>query len=408
MKLLFVHQNFPGQFRHLAAEMAKDQANQVVALTMSDFKGIDRVRVVRYQLTRGTTKDIHPWVAETETKVIRGEAAFRAALGLREEGFSPDVIVAHPGWGESLFLKEVWPAAKLLIYCEFYYSTQGADIGFDPEFPIGNEQEACRVRMKNANNLLHFQIADAGISPTHWQKSTFPEPFRSKIDVVHDGIDTNKVKPNPNVRAQIGKRLVTRKDEIITFVNRNLEPYRGYHIFMRCLPKLLKERPNATVLIVGGDDVSYGAKAPTGETWKSLFFNEVKAQIDTSRVHFLGKVGYEQFLALLQLSTVHVYLTYPFVLSWSLLEAMSCECAIVASDTQPLQEVITHGETGLLTPFFDTDALSDRVIELLRNRNKRAQLGRQARRFVIKNYDLKTVALPRLMEIVNSRARAAP
>jgi glycosyltransferase involved in cell wall biosynthesis len=408
MKLLFVHQNFPGQFKHLAAEMAKDQTNQVVALTMSDSRGIEAVRVVPYQLSRGTSKDIHPWVAETETKVIRGEAAFRAALGLRAEGFSPDVIVAHPGWGESLFLKEVWPAAKLLIYCEFYYATQGADIGFDPEFPVGNEQEACRVRMKNANNLLHFQIADAGISPTHWQKSTFPEPFRSKIDVVHDGIDTSKVKPNPKVRAQIGKRLVTRKDEIITFVNRNLEPYRGYHVFMRCLPKLLKERPNAMVLIVGGDDVSYGAKAPTGETWKSLFFNEVKGQIDTSRVHFLGKVGYEQFLALLQLSTVHVYLTYPFVLSWSLLEAMSCECAIVASDTQPLQEVITDGETGLLTPFFDTDALSDRIIELLRNRTKRAQLGRQARQFVIKHYDLQTVALPRLMAIVNSQFYAAP
>lgn len=400
MKILFVHQNFPGQFKHWAALVANDANNEVVALTLNDFSGMPGVKVIHYKLARGSTPGIHPWVAETETKVIRGEAAMRAAQVLQQQGFTPDLIIAHPGWGESLFLKDVWPNAKLLIYCEFFYLNDGADTGFDPEFATPEEVDLCRVRMKNVNNLLHFQMADAGLSPTHWQKSTFPEPFRAKIDVVHDGIDTVKARANPKVKAQIGKRILTPKDEIITFVNRNLEPYRGYHIFMRALPKILKSRPNAVVLIVGDDGVSYGAKAPSGSRWKDIFFNEVKEQIDTSRVHFLGKVAYDQFIALLQLSTVHVYLTYPFVLSWSLLEAMSCECAVVASDTMPLQEVIEDGKTGLLTPFFDHDALADQVIGLLRNPTKRKMLGRQARQSAITHYDLKTVSLPKLFDIV--------
>jgi glycosyltransferase involved in cell wall biosynthesis len=401
MKLLFVHQNFPGQFRHLAAELAKDPANEIVALTMNKLNGMDGVKLVHYQPARGTAKDIHPWVAETETKVIRGEAAFHKANELKLAGFEPDLIVAHPGWGESLFLKDVWPRAKLLIYCEFFYATQGADTGFDPEFPITDAGQLCRVHLKNINNLLHFEVADAGLSPTHWQRSTFPEPFRSKIEVIHDGIDTQKAKPNPKVQAKVGARVLSRDDEVITFINRNLEPYRGYHIFMRALPKILKARPKATVLIVGGDSVSYGAKAPEGTSWKTIFLQEVKTQIDTSRVHFLGKVPYDTLIGLLQLSSVHVYLTYPFVLSWSLLEAMSCECAIVASDTQPLHEAIEHDKTGILTSFFDEDALANEVIALLKNPQKRKRLGQAARRFAIENYDLKTITMPRLLQLID-------
>lgn len=401
MKILFVHQNFPGQFKHLAAALAKDPANRILAMTMNNFNAIEGVTVIRYQPTRGSSKGIHPWVSETETKIIRGEAAFRKAIELRQSGFEPDLIVAHPGWGESLFLKDVWPKAKLLIYCEFYYLTQGADTGFDPEFAVNQTEQLCRIRLKNINNLLHFEIADAGLSPTDWQRSTYPEPFRSKIDVVHDGIDTQTAKPNTKVRARIGAQELSRSNEIITFINRNLEPYRGYHIFMRSLPKILKARPNATVLIVGGDTVSYGAKAPEGMSWKKIFFDEVTDRIDTSRVHFLGKVPYDNLIALLQLSSVHVYLTYPFVLSWSLLEAMSCECAIVASDTQPLHEAIEHNKTGVLTPFFDPDALADEIIALLKDPTKRKRLGQAARQFAIDNYDLHTVALPNLMQIID-------
>jgi glycosyltransferase involved in cell wall biosynthesis len=404
MKILFVHQNFPGQFKHLAPALARTGGHEVTAMTMqqastSSWRG---VRLVPYSVTRGSTQGVHPWVGDFETKTIRGEACFRAALRLRAEGYEPDVIVAHHGWGESLFLKEVWPRAKLGIYCEFFYRRVGADTGFDPEFASEDEGDVCRLRLKNLNNLLHFQMADAGLSPTHWQASTFPDPFRQQITVVHDGIDTDVLTPNPRVSMGLhtsdGRQLtLTRADEVVTFVNRNLEPYRGFHVFMRALPELLRRRPKARVLIVGGNDVSYGARPPGGQTWKDIFIAEVRKSIPDehwARVHFLGLVPHNLFTALQQLSSVHVYLTYPFVLSWSLLEAMSCGCAIVASDTQPLREAIEHDRTGRLVDFFDGQALVREICDLLDRPSERARLGNAARDFARRRYDLNTVCLP--------------
>lgn len=404
MKILLVHQNFPGQFKHLVPALLKNPKNEVVAFTMNECSGSERLRVVRYKAAKGTAKDVHPWVAETETKVIRGEAAFRAAQALKAEGYEPDIILAHPGWGESLFLKQVWPKAKLIIYCEFHYASEGSDVGFDPEFPPADVGDACRVRMKNVNNFLHFDIADAGVSPTEFQKSVFPEPFRSKIRVIHDGIDTERLTPNPDVWLQLGPYRLSRQDEVITFVNRNMEPYRGYHTFMRALPEILRKRPNARVLIVGADGVSYGAKPPAGKTWKQIFLDEVKDQLDLSRVHFLGHVDYKYFIPLLQLSTVHVYLTYPFVLSWSLLEAMSCGCAIVGSDTAPLREAIVDGKTGLLADFFSPGALAQKVVRLLESPDLRSKLGQNARQFAITHYDLNKVCLPAMLQLIEDVA----
>ena len=406
MNILFIHQNFPGQFKFLAPALVR-QGHNVVAMTMqkTDAQHWQGVKLVPYSASRGTTANIHPWVSDFETKAIRGEACFKAALQMKQQGFSPDVIIAHHGWGESLFLKEVWPQARLAIYCEFFYHPTGADVGFDPEFPAKDPGDACRLRLKNLNNLLHFEVADAGLSPTHWQASTFPQPFRSRITVVHDGIDTQAVAPNPHVKLTLNGNLnMTKGDEVITFVNRNLEPYRGYHIFMRALPEILKRRPNARVLIVGGDDVSYGTRPENGQKWKDIFATEVRSQIsdaDWSRVHFLGNIPYQYFIPLLQLSTVHVYLTYPFVLSWSLLEAMSAGCAIVASDTQPLHEAITHNETGRLVNFFDPQALAQQVCELLDRPQERQRLGANARAFAQQHYDLKSVCLPRQLVWVN-------
>ena len=400
MNILFIHQNFPGQFKFLAPALVA-QGHSVAAMVMQKTAGPDwqGVRLHNYGASRGTTPGVHPWVSDFETKTIRAEACFRAALALRAQGYTPDVIIAHHGWGESMFLKDVWPRSRMGIYCEFYYQTEGADVGFDPEFPVTDPGEACRLQLKNLNNMLHFPLADAGISPTAWQASTFPEPFRSKITVVHDGIDTQAVAPNADVAITLSTKLtLTRQDEVITFVNRNLEPYRGYHVFMRALPEILSQRPKARVLIVGADDVSYGARPPGGKKWKDIFAAEVRPQIpdvDWARVHFLGHVPYQHFIPLLQLSTVHVYLTYPFVLSWSLLEAMSAGCAIVASDTQPLREAIVDGQTGLLVPFFDHAALATKVCALLQDPAKRQSLGANARAFAQANYDLQAVCLPR-------------
>jgi len=410
MNILFIHQNFPAQFKHLAPALVR-RGHAVTALTVrkTDAAEWQGVRVVNYAITRGMAENVHPWLRDFEVKTIRGEACFRAAVKLREEGFRPDVIVAHHGWGESLFLKEVWPEARLGIYCEFYYQAHGADVGFDPEFPVKDpEGAACRLRLKNLNNLLHFETADAALSPTEWQASTFPDSFRQKITVAHDGIDTDLLAPDSQAVLTLGSGLrLTGEDEVVTFVNRNLEPYRGYHTFMRALPEILRRRPKAHVLVVGGDGVSYGAKAPGGKSWKQLFIDEVRPGIsdqEWGRVRFLGRVPYSDFVRLLQLSTLHIYLTYPFVLSWSLLEAMSCGCAILGSDTEPLAEAIRHDETGRLVDFFEPGRLAEEACALLDDPDARRRLGENARRFALKTYDLKRVCLPRQLKWVEGLA----
>jgi glycosyltransferase involved in cell wall biosynthesis len=399
VNILLVHQNFPGQFKHLGPALAA-RGHQVSAFSMRPHKPMNwqGVRVLPYQAKRGSTPGVHPWMVDMETKVIRGEAAFRHALALKAQGLEPELILAHPGWGESLFLKQVWPQARLALYCEFFYGQQGQDVGFDPEFPVTDPGDACRVMVKNVNNLMHFAQADAGLAPTHWQAGSFPEPFRSRIQVIHDGIDTAVVAPRADARFVLADgRGLTREDEVITFVNRNLEPYRGYHVFMRALPELLRRRPKAQVVLVGGDEVSYGSRPAQGGNWKDLLISEVRPRIPDDhwqRVHFVGRIAYENYLALMQVSRLHVYLTYPFVLSWSLLEAMSVGAAIVASDTPPVAEVITEGEQGLLLPFFDGQALVERSCALLDDRQAREHLGRQARQCIEQHYDLHTVCLP--------------
>ena len=408
MKILFIHQNFPGQFKHLAPALAK-HGHDTVALTLRVEKPTkwNGVRVLPYKLKPRAAQNTHPWLVDFDTKVTRAEACYHAAVQLREQGFTPDLIIAHPGWGESLFLKDVWPKAKMAIYCELYHKAEYPHTGFDKEFqPEIRATEAMRLRLKNVNNHEHFDIADAGISPTAFQADTFPPEFRDKITVCHDGIHTDVLTPDSAARLTLttGETL-TRKDELITFVNRNLEPYRGYHVFMRALPRLLKERPNARVLIVGGDDVSYGARPPKGQTWKQIFIDEVRSQIpdqDWARVHFLGRIPYDQFQSLLKVSRVHVDLTYPFVLSWSLFETMSVQGAIVASKTAPVEEAIIHGQNGRLVDFFDKDALVEEVTRLLDNASEREELGRAARKLIVNNYDLASICLPKQLSWVES------
>ena len=407
MKILFIHQNFPGQYKHLAPLLAS-QGHECIALTLrvKEMGGWKGVRLIPYRLPERKGQNVHPWLIDLDTKVTRGEACFRAAIQLREAGFTPDIILAHPGWGESMFLRDVWPDARIGLYCELYHLAGYPHLNFDPEFEKPQLTSAMRIRLKNLNNHIHFQMANAGISPTTFQADTFPAPFRDKITVSHDGIDTSTARPDPDVRLKIdGVVDVTRDDEVITFVNRNLEPYRGYHRFMRALPDLLKQRPNATVLIVGGDEVSYGARAPDGKTWKQIFIDEVRGQIsdaDWARVHFLGRIPYDQFLHLLQVSRVHVYLTYPFVLSWSLMEAMACEAAIVASDVAPVREVVEDDVTGCLIDFFDTSALVETVSALLDDPERRKRLGQAARQLMVENYDLNRICLPRQVQWVHS------
>ena len=398
MKVLFVHQNFPGQFKHLAPHLAR--AGHAVKALAIDGSGLRGIQMHRYRPGRSTSRDAHPWAQEFETKLIRGEACASAAQQLKAEGFTPDVIVANPGWGESLFLKDVWPSAKLLALIEFYYAARGLDFDFDKEFFREDLARNARLRAKNAHLLLALQDMDWGVSPTEFQKSTVPQEYRKKISVIFDGIDTRVVRPDPGACVTLNGHALHASDEVLTFVNRNLEPYRGYHVFMRALPEILRQRPNAVALIVGGDGVSYGAAAPEGTTWKQIFFDEVKERLDPSRVLFLGRLAYAEYLKVLQISACHVYLTYPFVLGWSCIEALAAGCLVVGSRTPPVEEAIEHGANGLLVDFFDTAALAQTVVQCLAQPDRYAPLRAQARASAVARYDLTTVCLPRQVQLV--------
>jgi glycosyltransferase involved in cell wall biosynthesis len=409
LKVLFLHQNFPGQFKHLAPALAH-AGHEVHALLLADKPGMtwQGVQVHTYFPGRSSTPRIHPWIIDIEAKVIRGEAVLHWAMQFKQQGFDPDVVIAHPSWGESLFIKQVWPAARLGLFYEMFYQAEGQDVHFDAEFSKPEISPASRLLIKNAMAVLQHQTVDAAISPTHWQARTYATHMQDKITVVHDGIDTAAIRPDAQARLVLDNGLSwSRDDEVLTFVSRNLEPYRGYHIFMRALPEVLRLRQQAQVLIVGSDSVSYGAKAPEGKTWKQIFIDEVRTQIpdsDWQRVHFLGRLAYPQFLTMLQISRVHVYLTYPFVLSWSLIEAMSSGCAILASDTAPVHEAIEDGVTGRLLPFFNPAAWAQGIDQLMNAPEERQRLGEQARLRAIARYDLQTVCLPRQLAWVQALA----
>ncbi len=407
MNILFVHQNFPGQYLHLAPALGADPANRVLAMGTRTGVSLPNVEILVYRIKRKPSREVHPWLAEQEVKVIRGEAVARAGMQLRSQGFSPDVICVHPGWGEALFLRDVWPDSKIICFCEFYYQARGSDVGFDPEFSSGRQDEdLCRLRMKNAHNLISLNASDTGLSPTIWQRDQYPDEYRERISVIFDGINTELACPRDGASINLKRDnlTLTSKDQVVTFVARNLEPYRGFHIFMRALPDIMLRNPKARILIIGNDDVSYGRRPPQGQTFRSMLLDEVGRDLDMKRVHFVGRVPYPVFLDVLRISSAHVYLTYPFVLSWSMLEAMSAECIVIGSDTAPVREVIEHERNGLLVDFFDVKGLAETVTDVLENHKQYEQLRKSARKTIIEKYDLKNICLPRQMELVNSLA----
>jgi glycosyltransferase involved in cell wall biosynthesis len=407
MNVLFVHNNFPGQYRHVARTLAQNPRVRVAAIGSSTSKDTEGVDLVRYSLANAEPSSAHPFARRFDMECYRGEQVLYALSSLAATGFVPDLIVAHPGWGETLPLRTIYPDARILLYCEFFYGTHGRDVGFDPEFPETGADGHVGLHLKNASTLLALADCDAGISPTAWQRSTFPEHYQSKILVCHEGVDTDIAKPNPDAvfRLPSGREL-RRSDEIVTFAARNLEPLRGYHVFMRSLPRIMAKRPQAQVVVIGGDEVSYGAPPPQGTTWKSTFFKEVAGRIDQERIHFTRRLRYLDYLSVLQVSSAHVYLTYPFVLSWSLLEALSSGCVVIGSDTAPVREVIVDNENGLLAPFFDVDQLAERVIEVLTSPRKFNPLRAQARQTILDQYDLARICLPKMTALIQEQTGA--
>ena len=345
---------------------------------------------------------------EWAAKRARAQSAAQAMMKLKAQGFHPDVVFGHPGWGEMLHARDVFPRSRNLVFAEYYYGADGGDSFFDPEFQRGPADlpSLQRLRLKNTHLLHALADCDAAVSPTVFQKSQHPSTFHDRIRVIHDGIDTDRFAPDPgaSIKLQQAKLELKHGDEVVTFVSRQLEPYRGYHIFMRSLARLQRLRPQARVVIVGGDGTAYGASPPAGAAWKNIFLNEVKSGLDMSRVHFVGQVPHALLQRLMQVSAVHAYLTYPFVLSWSMLEAMSQGALMVASSTGPVQEVIEHGRNGLLVDFFDHQALADTMAEALTRQQELQPLRQAARQTVVDRYDLRRVCLPDMLKFVEQAA----
>ncbi len=392
MKFLFVHQNFPGQFLHIVQELARSGEHQIVFITEPNDNVIQGVQKVPYLRPALPPVDSHPAARELEAAVRRAEVVGNAAATLKHLGFNPDIIIGHQGWGEMLNLRDLWPKTPILGYMEFYYHPDSFDIGFDAEFPV-NESEFPRIRAKNAVNHIALNLNAHGQTPTDYQLSTYPDWAKPQITLLREGVHLDVCKPDAAARKasfKVGDMTIRSTDKLVTYVSRDLEPYRGFHSMMRTLPALLAKRKDIKVVMVGGDGISYGTAPAGGGTWREVMMREVGDRIDLKRVVFPGKVPYELYLRLLKRSDAHVYLTYPFVLSWSLREALATGCAVIGGDCAPVREFITHDENGLLASFFDYPALADTIVRVIEDQALNARLRLAARKYAEDNLSMET------------------
>jgi glycosyltransferase involved in cell wall biosynthesis len=402
MRILIIHQNFPGQYRHLVGALIA-RGDEVQAIGAPQAPGMAGVSCFRYRLPSvGAVPAVHPWAQDFQVKVIRAEAVLRLLSERSDQIVRPDLILGHPGWGELLGIKDHWADVPVLHQLEFVYQLQGADTGFDPEFPIALGSQT-RLRLRRATQLMAFHDLDWALAPTHWQATTAPAVFRDRVSVIHEGIDTTAIAPRLGSHVNLEKRGLRFEpgDEVVSFVARNLEPYRGFHTFLRALPLLQKLRPRAHMILVGGEGVSYGPPPAQGGSWKQVLLAELEGQLDLGRIHFVGQVPHPVLHDLFRVCACHVYLTYPFVLSWSLLEAMACGAVVIGSDTPPVAEVVSHGVNGLLVDFFSHEALAERVAEVLADPAAYRALALEGRRTVQQHFDLHGVCLPRQLALVD-------
>jgi len=399
MRILFVHMNFPAQFRNVASVLGRDPDNEVVFLSSNENQGwnIPGVRKVVFvpdgeAFPEGCVMSLKFWDVSRSAY-----GALRAALELRKQGFVPDVICGHSGWGPTMYLRDVFPESAFVGYFEWFYDAMSADMRFSGT-PMSLDARM-EVRTNNIPILMDLHGCVRGICPTRWQLEQFPVELRSKISVIHDGIDTEYFSPDPGAKMALPGLDLSGATEIVTYATRGMEPYRGFPQFLEAAVEVVKRRPHCHVVIGGEDRSCYGSPPEPGKTWKQVLMERL--QPDPERIHFVGTLPYGHYRTLLRASSAHVYLTRPFVLSWSFLEALSCGCLVVASDTEPVREAAVHGHNALLTNMRSPVAIAETIIHALENRSRLEPVRRQARQSVLDRYDVRTL-LPSQLRVLRS------
>lgn len=387
MNILFLHRNFPAQFKYLATALANNPKNTVMFMTNDEKGQIKGVKKLVYKITKQVPEDCHPYLKAHEDALLHGQAAATLALDLKKQKVKIDVIYTQP-FGPGLFMKYMFPDVPLIYYCEWFNKVEGAEVGFDGNLP--NENFRAKIRCSNSNTLVDLYSCDACIAPMNWQKLQFPREFHNKIQVIPDGIDTETYKPDNDAKFLIEDENLelSAKDEVITYATRGLDPYRGFPQFMEAIEKLQIKRPNTHFVIVKEDETYY--RQPIGiDLYQD--FDMSNLNLDMNRVHFVGELSPAKHLKLLQLSSAYVYLTYPYILSRTLLESMSTGCCVVASNSQPVLEVIKNCQNGLLVDFFNVEQLVEKIEYVLDNKDKVKALRDNARNTIIDNYGLDKV-----------------
>jgi glycosyltransferase involved in cell wall biosynthesis len=407
VKFLFIHHNFPGQYLHILRHLVAEDRHEIIFLTEENPNLMRGVRKIVRAKPRGASPNVHTDVRELEVALQRAEIVAAGCASLDALGFVPDIVIGHHGWGELLNIRDVWPGVPMIGYFEFFYHAEGVDVGFDPEFVL-SPKLIPGVRVKNAVNYLALNLGGHGQTPTRFQLETYPHWAQPKITLLPEGADLAVTTPDPAIRRKpfvIGDVRIPARRKVLTYVARDLEPYRGFHTFMRALPRLFRERADLEVIVIGQDGVSYGAQLAEGN-WREYMLRELAGRLDLKRLHFMGRVDYDDYVRALQRSDTHVYLTYPFVASWSLREALASGCMLVASDTAPVRDFVTHNKNGLLTPCLDPDKLAETILGTLDDSPRTRRLRAGARAYAERNLDMAQHI--KAFEAAISRAIAQP
>ena len=380
MKALLIHQNFPGQFRQLVPHLIS-QGYELRALC-SHQRPLDLpFEVMRYQVNKDSfSHENFIGLSFWSEALTRAPLIWQHCQLWKKKGWNPDVILGHAGWGETLLLHELWPCVPQVLWPEMWVQPIHAGIGFETGLDEPSLHQRIEFESRNQLTRAALSHANAWVLPTRYQADSFPADLCDKrMHVIHEGINTTIACPDPQASYVVRGIHIDANTPTITFVNRNLERLRGFHQFMRALPSIQRFHPNVRTMIVGDNGVGYGGLEECGRGLREVMIDEIGSQIDFERVHFLGRISYPALLTLLQASWVHVYLTYPYILGWSLLEAMACGCCIVGSNGMPIEEVIKNGSNGILIPFNQPQELAAKVCSLLANSSMRRMLGEQAR-----------------------------